>query len=188
MLLDGKKPASTALEHEPGADVIPQDRFDGYAPETYVGAPFPVGWPHLTQGRHTLTFVCLGKRETAAGHTLGIDDIVLSRTGPFAWAEAAKAKAPDVPSGSVADVAKGLSAPDPVVRGLSAIALRDRGKEALPALSALTAALADKDANVRLMAGNALAAFGPQAAPAVGALSTLCAAKGEEVHVLRSCA
>jgi hypothetical protein len=188
VLLDGKKAESSALEHEPGADVIPTGRFDGYAPETYVGAPLQVGWPHLTKGRHTLTFVCVAKRETASAYTLGVDDIILARTGPAAWADAARVKAPAVPSGSVADVAQGLSAPDPVVRGLSALALRDLGKDALPALAQLTAALGDKDANVRLMAGNALATLGPQAAPAVGALTATCAAKGEEVHVLRSCA
>ncbi len=188
VLLDGKRPESAALEHEPGADVLPQTQFDGYAVETYVGAPMPVGWPHLTKGRHTLTFVCVGKREASTGHALGVDNVVLARTGRAAWAEAETVKAPEAPSGSVADLAQSLSAPDPVVRGLAAMALRDRGREARPALDALVAALRDQDANVRLMAGNAIAALGPEAAPAVSALATACAAKGEEVHVLRSCA
>ena len=167
---------------------MPQTQFDGYAPETYVGAPMQVGWPHLTQGRHTLTFVCLGKREAATGYALGVDDIVLARTGRVAWAEAARVKAPDVPSGSAVDIAAALGDPDPVRRGLAAMALRDRGRDALPALGALTTALADKDPNVRLMAGNAIAALGPAAAPAVGALTAACSVKGEEVHVLRACA
>ena len=32
------------LEHEPGADIRPQTEFDGYAPETYVGLAYQVGW------------------------------------------------------------------------------------------------------------------------------------------------
>jgi len=188
VLLDGKPPQSAALEHEPGADVRPQTEFDGYAVETYVGAPMPVGWPHLTKGRHTLTFVCVGKREASSGYVLGVDDIVLSRIGRAAWAEAATLRAPVVPQGGVADVARSLTSPDPVIRGLAATALRDRGREARPALEALIAALRDKDPNVRLMSGNAIAELGVDGAPAVAQLTATCAAKGEEVHVLRSCA
>ena len=38
-----------------------EDRFEGYAPETYVGPDYQVGWPNLPKGRHTLTYICLGK-------------------------------------------------------------------------------------------------------------------------------
>ena len=187
-LVDGKPPAASALEHEPGADVRPQTSFDGFAPETYVGADFPVGWPHLTKGRHTLTFVCLGKREASSGHVLGVDAVVLARTGPAAWAAAARVKAPTTPAGAPAEIARALSDPDPVVRGLAALALRDRGREARPALDALVVALRDGDANVRLMSGNAIAGLGPEAATAVTALAAACAVPNEQVHVLRSCA
>jgi HEAT repeat protein len=68
------------------------------------------------------------------------------------------------------------------------MALRDRGREASPALDGLVAALRDDDANVRLMSGNALAGLGPEAAPAVAAITAACAVEGEQVHVLRSCA
>jgi Protein of unknown function (DUF2961)/HEAT repeats len=188
VLLDGEAPHSAALEHEPGADVTGPTPFDGYAPETYVGAPMPAGWPHLTKGRHVLTFVCLGKREASTGYALGVDDVVLARTGAEAWAAAAEARAPAVPSGTVAEIARRLTATDPVIRGLAAMALRDRGREALAALAALTAALRDPDSNVRLMSANAIAALGPDGAPAVPALTASCSVKGEEVHVLRSCA
>ena len=187
-LVDGKPPAASALEHEPGADVRPQTSFDGFAPETYVGADFPVGWPHLTKGRHTLTFVCLGKREASSGHVLGVDAVVLARTGPAAWAAAARVKPPTTPAGAPAEIARALSDPDPVVRGLAALALRDRGREARPALDALVVALRDGDANVRLMSGNAIAGLGPEAATAVTALAAACAVPNEQVHVLRSCA
>ena len=66
------RPATTpVLEHEPGADVRPELSFDGYAYETYVGRDYQVGWPRLTKGRHTLTYVCLGKNAASTGYVLG---------------------------------------------------------------------------------------------------------------------
>jgi HEAT repeat protein len=73
-----------------------------------------------------------------------------------------------------------------VIRGLAAIALRDRGKAARPALAALTAALSDKDPNVRLMSANALAGLGAEAGPAVPALIAAGSIGGEQIQVLRS--
>jgi hypothetical protein len=188
VLLDGKPPVAPVLEHEPGADVRPQTQFDGYALETYVGADYQVGWPRLTKGRHTLTFQCLGKREDSSGYVVGVDNIVLARTGPEAWAAAAKIQEPKQPGGSVADLAKSLSDPDPVTRGLAALTLMKEGPKAQPALPALTAALKDPDPNVRIMASNAIGAIGPPAAPAVPALMAACSVKGEQTHVLRACA
>jgi hypothetical protein len=188
VLLDGKPPGSPLLEHEPGADVRPQTQFDGYALETYVGLAFQVGWPRLTKGRHTLTFLCIGKREASSGYNLGVDTVVLARTGPEAWAAAANAKEPRVPRGDVAGLGLALSDPDPVTRGLAALALRDEGKKALPSLGALIAALKDSDPNVRLMSANAIAAIGTEAAPAVEELIECASKEGEQVHVLRSVA
>ncbi len=188
VLLDDKSPGALQLEHEPGADVRPQLEFDGYAFETYVGLGFQVGWPRLAKGTHTLTFVCLGKREASSGYNLGVDNIILAETGQEAWAAASKLQAPRVPAGSVADIAGALADPDPVTRGLAALALRDRGGESLSALPALAAALKDGDPNVRLMTANALAAIGKDAAPAVQALIAAGAVAGEQVHVLRSVA
>ncbi len=186
ILVDGKVPVASQLEHEPGADILPRTAFDGYALETYVGAAYQVGWPRLTRGRHTLTYVCVGKNAAALRYNLGVDDIVLARTGPAAWAAAARVKEPKCPTGSAAEVARALSDPDPVVRGLAAIALRDRGKAARPALGALIVALKDSDPNVRLMSANALAGLGPDAAPAVPALLVAGSAKDEQIQVLRS--
>jgi hypothetical protein len=188
VLLDGNPPRAALLEHEPGADVRPQTQVDGYAVETYVGADYAVGWPRLAKGRHTLTYVCLGRNAASSGYSLGVDDIVLARTGAAAWAAAAAVREPRRPSGSVTEVARSLSDPDPVTRGLAAIELRARGAEASPALDALVAALRDGDAGVRMMSANAIAAIGPGAAPAVSALVTACSVRDEQVHVLRSCA
>jgi hypothetical protein len=145
-----------------------------------------VGWPHLEKGRHTLTFVCLGKCEASSGYNLGVDDIVLAKIGKDAWAAAANVKEPRIPTGVVVELAQSLSDKDPVTRGLAALALRAKGKEALPALTALIAALKDSDPNVRLMTGNAIAVIGKEAGEAVPALVEAASVKGEEVQVLRS--
>jgi hypothetical protein len=189
VLLDGQPPHAPQLEHEPGADVRPQIQFDGYAPETYVGLAHQVGWVRLTKGRHTLMYVCLGKNEASAGYTLGVDNVVLAKVGREAWGTAAKTKQPRVPKGSVLELGQALTSdPDPVIRGLAAIALRDQGKASLPALPALMAALKDTEVSVRMMSANAIAAIGQDAAPAVPALIAAGSAKDEQVHVLRSVA
>jgi hypothetical protein len=188
VLLDGKPPTAPQLEHEPGADVRPQTQIDGYAVETYVGADYQVGWPRLAKGRHTLSYVCLGRNAASTGYNLGVDNIVLAKTGAAAWAAAAAVREPRRPAGSVADLSRALSDPDPVTRGLAAMELRAQGKGALPALDALVAALRDGDVNVRLMSANAIAAIGPGAGPAVPALVAACSVRDEQVHVLRACA
>jgi hypothetical protein len=189
VLLDGKPPQAPQLEHEPGADVRPQTQFDGYAVETYVGLAYQVGWVRLTKGRHTLTYVCLGKRESSSGFDLGVDNIILAGTGADAWAAAAKVQAPRIPRGSVAELGQALTSdPDPITRGLAAIALRDQGSSALPALPALLAGLKDPDVCVRMMSANAIAGIGKDAAPAVPALITVGSMKDEQVHVLRAIA
>ena len=186
-LLDGKRPAAAILEHEPGADVKPDAPFDGYAPETYVGYDYAIGWPRLTKGRHTVTFVCAGKNAASAGYKLGVDDLVLARTGEAGWALAARVREPRMPP-DVLSAAAALRDPDPVVRGLGALALRDRGSAALPMLDALTARLTDPDAAVRMMSANAIGSIGPAAAAAVAPLSAACRREGEVTHVLRACA
>jgi hypothetical protein len=189
VLLDGKPPHAPQLEHEPGADVRPATQFDGYALETYVGLAHLVGWVRLARGRHTLTFVCLGKREASSGYNLGVDNIVLAKVGTDAWAAAAKVKEPRSPSGSPADLSHALTSDaDPLTRGLAAVALRDQGRASLPALPALMDALKDSDVCVRMMSANAIAAIGDSAAQAVPALIAAGSVKGEQVHVLRSVA
>jgi hypothetical protein len=189
VLLDGKRPQAQQLEHEPGADVRPETQFDGYALETYVGLAYQVGWVRLTQGRHTLAYVCLGKREASSGYNLGVDDIVLAKVGPEAWADAAKVKEPHLTAGSTAELGRALTSDaDPVIRGVAAIALRDQGRASLPALPALIAALHDGDVSVRMMSANAIAAIGKDAAPATPALVAAGSVKDEHPHVLRSVA
>ena len=189
VLLDGKPAHAPQLEHEPGADIRPQTQFDGYALETYVGLAHLVGWVRLAKGRHTLTYVCLGKNEASSGYNVGVDNIVLARVGPEAWATAANTKELRVPTGSITELGHVLTSdPDPVTRGLAAVALRDKGKASLAALPALMAALKDTGVSVRMMSANAIAAIGKDAAPAAPALIAAGSVKDEQVHVLRSVA
>jgi HEAT repeat protein len=81
-----------------------------------------------------------------------------------------------------------LSDPDPVIRGVAAITLRDAGTAAYPALDNLIAKLKDPDENVRLMSAEAIARQGKRAARAVPELIAACEAPGQHVHVLRSAA
>jgi hypothetical protein len=187
VLLDGKPPAAPVLEHEPGADVRPQTRFDGYAAETYVGMAYQIGWPRLSRGRHTVTFVCLGKNATSSGFNLGVDDLILARTGEAGWSKAAQVKPPTVPD-SVSGLAAALSDPDPVTRGLAALELKNRGAAAGPALEALITALKDPDVIVRMTSASAIGSLGPRASAAVPALIAACRAENEVTHVLRACA
>ncbi len=189
MLLDGKPPVGAAARARAGRRRPPADRSSTATRSRRTSAlAYQVGWPHLAKGRHTLTYVCLGKNAASSGYNLGVDDIVLARTGPDGWAAAAKVREPRVPEGGVAQLAAALSDPDATTRGLAAMALRDRGAAAKPALAELERALRDPDPNVRLMSSNALGALGKDAAPAVPSLIAACSVPDEQVHVLRACA
>jgi HEAT repeat protein len=146
-----------------------------------------VGWPRLTKGRHTLTYLCLGKNAASTGYVLGVDNIVLAQVGAAGWAKAEAVRPPQVPT-DLAGATRALSDPDPVVRGLAARELRSMGAAAAPAVDALAARLTDPDRVVRMAAAEALAAIGPKAAPAVPALVAAAGKAGENVHVVRACA
>jgi hypothetical protein len=81
-----------------------------------------------------------------------------------------------------------LGDPDPVVRGLAAVALRNCGSCSEPALPELITAVNDSDPNVRIASADALARLGGKAAPAVAALIKAGQAPNEHPHVLRSVA
>jgi hypothetical protein len=188
--LDGKPPAANTLEHEPGADIRNDAQFDGYAWETYVGKTVQLGWPRLTKGRHTLTFVCTGKRSESTGFRAGIDNVVLARVGAAAWAKAGDAKPSVFRPGDVPALIAQLSDPDPRVRTLAACALRDTfhrepGAATAAALDALVARLKDPEMYVRSAAAEAIGAIGPKAAPAVPALIAACKVAGEDPLPLR---
>jgi len=187
ILLDGKPVSGRELEHEPGADIRAQTRFDGYAYDTYVGLDRQIGWLNLSRGRHSLTFVCLGKNPASSGYTLGVDNVILARTGTDGWAMAAAVTEPRLTATDTSGFIRALSDPDPRVRMLAAIALEREGAPAAPALVALEAALKDPDPSVREAAARAIGAQGPGAGAAVPALAAACQAPGQSGPVVRAC-
>ena len=187
ILLDGKPVTGRELEHEPGADIRTQTRFDGYAYDTYVGLDRQLGWLNLSKGRHSLTFVCIGKNPASSGYTLGVDNVILARTGAKGWSAAATVSEPKLAATDVPGFVRALSDPDPRVRTLAALALEREGTAAAPALGALAAALKDPDPSVREAAARAIGAQGPGAGSAVPALAAACQAPGQTGAVVRAC-
>ena len=187
ILLDGKPVTGRELEHEPGADIRTQTRFDGYAYDTYVGLDRQLGWLNLSKGRHSLTFVCLGRNPASSGYTLGVDNVILARTGVKGWSAAATVSEPKLAAKDVPGFVRALSDPDPRVRTLAALALEREGPAAAPALSALATALKDPDPSVREAAARAIGAQGPGAGSAVPELAEACQASGQTGAVVRAC-
>ncbi len=187
ILLDGKPVVGRDLEHEPGADIRSQTKFDGYAYDTYVGLDRQIGWLDLSKGRHSLTFVCLGKNPASGGYDVGVDNFILARTGAGGWALAAEVREPRLGATDTAGFVRALSDPDPRVRTLAALALEREGPVAAPALGALEAALRDPDSSVREAAARAIGAQGPGAAAAVPALAAACQEPGQSGAVVRAC-
>jgi hypothetical protein len=171
ILVDGQAAPPNELEHEPGADIRTQNRYDGYAWDTYVGLDRQLGWRKLEKGRHTLTFVCLGRNPASSGYVLGVDNVILARTGPEGWALASKVTEPKLPGTDPASLTRALASdPDSRVRTQAALALAERPKESASALPALEKALKDPSPFVREAAARAIGAQGPSAAAAIPAL------------------
>ncbi len=167
----------------------PQTQVDGYAVETYVGADYQVGWPRLAKGRHTLSYVCLGRNAASSGYNLGVDNIVLAKTGAAAWAAAAAVREPRRPSGGVGRAGPGPLRPRPRdARSRRDGAARTGKGRASRRSTRWPRRCGTADVNVRMMTGNAIAAIGPGAAPAVPALIAACSVRDEQVPVLRACA
>jgi hypothetical protein len=182
--LDGKPVATRELEHEPGADIRQGTQFDGYAYDTYVGLDRQIGWMHLTKGPHTITYVCVGKNPASTGYSLGVDNLILARTGRDGWALAKNAREPNLVATDLPGLMKTLASdPDPRVRTQAALALADKGPAAIPAL---TTALKDSDPYVREAAARALGSQGAAAASAVPALVAACQAPGQPGSVVRA--
>src|SRR5262249_33632749 len=146
-----------------------------------------LGWRKLEKGRHTLTFVCLGKNPASSGFVLGVDNVILARAGADGWALASKVTEPRLAATDVPGIVKALKAgPDARVRTQAALALATRPREAAAALPDLEAALKDPSPFVREAAARAMGAQGPAAAHAVPALVAACKAPDQAGAVRRS--
>jgi hypothetical protein len=176
VLVDGKPPgAGAALEHEPGANTGTGPTIDGYYTELFVGEDRVIGWPRLTRGRHTITFICTGRNASSTNYFLGIDGLVLARVaaerGGMAQDSASATVAADRlraigargPRGAprLAELTAGLASSSPDERAAAAWSLGQLGPAARPASADLAAALGDADHVVRGLAALALRGAGP---------------------------
>ena len=182
-LLDSKLLGpDTGLEHEPGANVGGTGAVQAWHNEIYVAEDHLLGWRKLSKGRHVISFTCVGKDPRSAGYNLGIDTIILAKV-----ATPVEVRPPSVPSG-LPELIKTLEDPDPILRGMAALALRDMGNAAQPALPALARALRDEEVAVRMIAADTIARQGRGALAVLDALIAAAQVPGEHVHVQRSLA
>ena len=120
-LLDGQPLEAGDLEHEPGANTGGGTLVRAWGSELYVAEDHLLGWRRLSKGRHVVSFVCAGKDARSDGYHLGIDTIVVAKV-----ASPEKTEAPRVPS-TLTEMTDMLRSPDPIARGVAALALRDLG-------------------------------------------------------------
>lgn len=186
-LLDGQPTNSdnrqAATSEVPAADL---PVFHNYLPEVYVALDVPLGWRELTKGRHTLSFVCVGKDSRSAGYNFGLNDVVLERIpeeggNSGAPALAVPAAGRDAAAGApvyrgvplqsyLAEYRRAAAARPVLLRAIGAF-----GPDAAPALDDLTHALKDAAPETRIAAGWALSQMGATAASAAPSLGAALA-------------
>ena len=180
--LDTRVPATSEVP-SPGPEV-----FRNYLPEVYVALDRPLGWFSLTKGRHTLSFICVGKDNRSAGYNLGINDVVLERISASAGEREPVTELQLVPE--LPPAAPVVLPGTPIYRGLPLSAYRDKlrdatdasrpdavraigafGEDASPAVGEVAAGLNDPNSQVRSAAAWALSQMGPKGAASVPALA-----------------
>ncbi len=153
--------------------------FHGYLPEVYVAVDQPLGWLTLTKGRHTLSFLCVGKDSRSSGYNFGINDVVLERVLDTAGTEASPI-APGTSTGSGAPVYRGVELRG-YTRELASASTANRpailraigafGPDAASAVNDVAKALGDPEPDVSVAAAWALSQIGSAGSPAVSALA-----------------
>ncbi|MCC6262144.1 MAG: DUF2961 domain-containing protein [Bryobacterales bacterium] len=149
-------------------------------------------------GVDTLILSRLGKREQAGGtrasamrSSSDARELQAALRDEDAWVRWAAAwnltQRPNAAAESAAHLAVSLRDPDPLVRGLAAVALANCAC-ARTVLHPLIEALGDPDVNVRQRAADAIATAGEAAASAVPALIKAAMSADEEVQAQRSLA
>jgi hypothetical protein len=151
--------------------------FHGYLPEVLVAVDQPLGWLTLTKGRHTLSFVCVGKDGRSSGYNLGINDVVLERVPEGAEAQAEALPIPPIGSAArgapvyrgagLQDYLRQLRRASEAGRPATLRAIGAFGADAAPAVSEVANALADPAAEVRAAAAWALSQMGTAGALAI---------------------
>jgi hypothetical protein len=186
-LLDGKptnvdnRELATSEVPPPGPEVL-----HNYQPEVYIALDRPLGWYQLSKGRHTLTFVCVGKDQHSFGYNLGLNDLVIERVPDFEGEAKTANPSPSNAIESIPTLPKGV----PVYRGLPLAAYREKlkraseteradilraigsfGEDGGSAASEIAETLQDPGDQVRSAAAWALAQIGPKGADAAPALA-----------------
>jgi hypothetical protein len=195
-LLDGKptnldnRQAATSEIPSTGPEV-----FDNYLPEIYVALDRPLGWLDLEKGRHTLSFVCVGRGGRSSGYNLGINDVVLERI-PRAIAVAPQPPlSSPLQTGGTVYRGRPLSAylqqlkqasnsnRAEIVRAIGAFS-----EDAGPAVKAVAEALTDPDPDTRAAAAWALSQMAAAGALAIPALEKAIADVNPRVRSLSAAA
>jgi D-arabinan exo alpha-(1,3)/(1,5)-arabinofuranosidase (non-reducing end) len=182
VLMDGKL-INSRTQVWPASNLPPAgtEIMHNYAEEVYVAKDWFFGWHHLTKGRHTLAFICVGKNDRSSGYNIGINDVVLEKIPPV------NKESENAP---IEEVTGPIEAEGIVYRGkplsyyvskLKNTPERDRpelvraigdfGAEGASATDVLVNALSDPDENVRVAAAWSLTQIGPSAATAVPTLA-----------------
>jgi len=197
--LDKRKPATSEIPF-PGPEV-----FRSYLPEVYVAVDRPLGWSQLEKGRHTISFVCVGRDERSAGYNFGVEDVILEKlpatAGEFESAVERQlvpvlAETPPAqPSGTPLYRGQSLSV---YVAKLQHVPAADRaqvvraigsfGEDGTAAAGAVAGELADSDRQVRAAAAWALSQMGPKGAEAVAALAAALSDSSPQVRSLAAIA
>jgi HEAT repeat protein len=197
--LDKRKPATSEIPF-PGPEV-----FHSYLPEVYVAADRPLGWFQFEKGRHTVSFVCVGRDERSAGYNFGVEDLILEKLPTSAGQFEPKVEhhlAPDLPEPTLAqapgtpvyrrrplaDYVENLRQAPAAQRADVLRAMGSFGRDGAPAASAVAGALADPDAQVRGAAAWALSQIGAPGAAAVPALGRALSDSSPRVRSLAAVA
>ncbi len=195
-LLDGKptnldnRKAETSEIPSTGPEV-----FHNYLPEIYVAIDRPLGWLDLEKGRHTLSFVCVGRDGRSSGYNLGINDVALERIPEAAMAVAPQESSRATPSDGIVYRGLPLSAYlQQLKRAAGSVraeifrAVGSFGPDAALAVNELGQALHDPETTVRSAAAWALSQIGAAGAPAIPALEGSLADANPRVRCLSAVA
>lgn len=195
--LDGKQTNSTLVTWGPLQNQQPPvEIFAAYQPEIFVGIDHRLGWYKLSQGKHVLTFTCVGKDSLSSGYNVGIDGIVLAEIKDGeALVNATGAGLPryEVPEAMLAPQAKAsgityrgkslsfyvaaLKQATPQNRADAIRALGNFGEDASSTVDILVPLLSDQDPSVRVATASTLAEIGPKAGAAAVPLGKLLSDK-----------
>jgi hypothetical protein len=153
--------------------------FHDYLPEVYVAVDYPLGWLNLTKGRHTLSFICVGKDSRSAGYNFGLNDVILERVPerdensaelPVAPGNAAAAGRPVYRGNPLESYLARLRTAPEAARPALLRAIGAFGADAAPAVNDVARALGDSDPVTRSAAAWALSQMRDAGATAVPAL------------------